>query len=751
MLPLLVAVALLLGVLGAESVDAALQHPPSRQQHGRRFLSDAYVQGERADPNALFQLTIGLHVHDFAALERRLWHVSSPQNEAYGRHLSKQEADELARPKDGALEAVQDWVQSYSDAVSFSSASNTVKVSMLVKHAEALLGIEMHEYESLRTNTDGRPSSRILRAASDFEIPAHLHESIAYLNVNAHPLGLRALATAATTATAAKQNNGGTLENIRNVYGIPTDLVVTNETNTQCVPSFYTESYNPDDLEKFYDSFLPDASLPVVIEKGNRANDRTKPTIEASLDIQYITGVARNATTYLWTMGGTNPYSAKDEPFVEFVEAVLEMDRPPYVVSISYSDDEEEVYKLAAEYAQVFDTLLIKMGLRGITVLIASGDDGVAGLRPEFANLPSNETCLKAGPQWPSASPYITSVGATMQLPPVEFSKNFFRTDEEVVCSGETGGIVTGGGGFSNVYSIPEYQKVAVARYLESNRIPKSPGYFNKTGRAYPDISALGASYHTYVHGGMTAVSGTSASTPVVGAMVTLWNDARLNAGKSPLGFINPLLYYMAEVHPSAFHDVVVGNNGARKGGILVCEESFGAAGGWDAATGVGTPNFPVFRDFVLALDDHFNISTPAPALDCESSALSKMNNSAFGVNGSQTALSDTTGNGDVVVDAVQGHSSVLEIVVLVTAIVGIGAVTAMLLTTLFKRWRNQYTSLNADAAASTTSRAKNSSSPRRSEHNGQDDSGDEDEDEVKDDSKHDRNDAELSEISLHE
>jgi tripeptidyl-peptidase-1 len=42
------------------------------------------------------------------------------------------------------------------------------------------------------------------------------------------------------------------------------------------------------------------------------------------------------------------------------------------------------------------------------------------------------------------------------------------------------------------------------------------------------------------VDGSFTLVFGTSASTPVVGAMLTMINDLRLTVGKNPIGFINP-------------------------------------------------------------------------------------------------------------------------------------------------------------------------------------------------------------------
>jgi len=41
-------------------------------------------------------------------------------------------------------------------------------------------------------------------------------------------------------------------------------------------------------------------------------------------------------------------------------------------------------------------------------------------------------------------------------------------------------------------------------------------------------------------------VYGTSASTPVVGAILTMVNDARIAKGKSTIGFINPTVGHIA-------------------------------------------------------------------------------------------------------------------------------------------------------------------------------------------------------------
>ncbi|KAF1777160.1 Sedolisin domain [Phytophthora cactorum] len=628
------------------------------------FSSDRYVRQGHVNPEQVVPLVVGLLPGDFDGMVREFYRVSDPTHPAYGQYLAQDQAD-------NSLDPLM-WIGEFAhenNAGTFSATSNLYKIPMKVKHVERLLNTQIHHYEA--KETDSAPTwkrRRLMRAATDVSVPAPAWCSLG----------------AATSETAELTGNGGgTLAQVRQTYGIPDNLVVTNPSNTQCVPSFYDESYSPADLNTFFSHYLPGESPPLIIEKGSRVNNPERASTEASLDVQYITGVGRNATTFVWTMNGSNPYSSEDEPFVEFVEDVLALENPPLVVSISYSDDEEHIFDVSPGYARTLDTLLIKMGLRGITVLIAGGDDGVTGLRPEFEKVPVEDMCKKSGPQWPSSSPYITTVGATMLLTKAQqAAKPFFRTKEEVICSVENGGIITSGGGFSNIYAIPEYQRTAVERYLTTRNIPTTPGFFNASGRAYPDVAALGAGFLVYMNGRLTSVSGTSASTPVFGAMVTLWNDMRLNAGKSPLGFINPLLYYLAETNPSAFNDVVIGNNGAPRGNTP-CDDSFSAAAGWDAVSGVGTPNFPVISEFIANLEDHFNVSQ-----------LGKTNNSA---------MSDVNNNAVAMTSGI-GEMSTFTMVLLVAAVVANVAIGIVVVVTLVKRWRNQYTPLDDVATTAPVS-----------------------------------------------
>merc|ERR1712048_1234090 len=89
----------------------------------------------------------------------------------------------------------------------------------------------------------------------------------------------------------------------------------------------------------------------------------------------------------------------------------------------------------------------------------------------------------------------------------------------------------------------------------------------------------------------LPGVSGTSCASPTAAGVFSLLNDVRMQAGKKPLGFLNPFIYQ----HASAFNDCTKGSN-------LGCLGigGFPAVKGWDAVTGVGTPNFAALKSAAL-------------------------------------------------------------------------------------------------------------------------------------------------------
>ncbi len=245
------------------------------------------------------------------------------------------------------------------------------------------------------------------------------------------------------------------------------------------------------------------------------------------------------------------------------------------VISTSYGYNEAD---LTAAYEMRQCNEYMKLGLQGTTVLYSSGDYGVAGNGGQCiaANGSYNDgTSGRFNPSFPGTCPYVTSVGATQIKPGASV------TAPEEAC--ET--VIFSGGGFSNVFPLPSYQSAAVTSFFANHPPPYTAAQYNNSQmtRGFPDISANGANYVVAVDGTFSLVYGTSASSPVVGSILTLVNEARLTIGKSSIGFINPTLY----ANPGILNDITSGGNqGCGTPG-------FTATTGWDPVTGLGTPNFP--------------------------------------------------------------------------------------------------------------------------------------------------------------
>lgn len=205
---------------------------------------------------------------------------------------------------------------------------------------------------------------------------------------------------------------------------------------------------------------------------------------------------------------------------------------------------------------------------------------------------------------FPASCPWVTSIGGTQLSPtnqtwvdsstafPPETAFNHLLSDNVTVASSS--------GGFSNTFPAPSYQASATQSYLKQPQCSdhlselSSSGYFNPEGRGYPDVSAMASNVLVYLDGGLHSVLGTSAAAPIFASMIAKINDARLHAGKRPVGFINPVLYKYAS---KVMTDVVLGSNGG-----CGVPDAFPASKGWDAVTGLGTPNYEKLLELYLSL-----------------------------------------------------------------------------------------------------------------------------------------------------
>ena len=322
------------------------------------------------------------------------------------------------------------------------------------------------------------------------------------------------------------------------------------------------------------------------------SNDPSNPMLEAQLDVQMMSQVAENVDLWYWE---------NNQWLYSFATQFLNRTVIPKVLSMSWGWAEKQqcsigtCYNLtSAQYIARVNLEYAKMGLRGVSVCISSGDAGAPGR--------TNEGCddgSGVNPVFPGSSPYVTSVSATYLTGP-ESSKQWIsplcqqygcaKGSKELPTNFNVTGWTTGGGFGIYAEKRPTWQAKAVEAYLKSG--VKLPSNFSRNGRGYPDVSALGH-YCPVVSGGdVMGVDGTSCSSPVFAGIVALLNDFQQGRGKPVLGFANPVLYKMWEDDPTIFNDIVEGNNWCTE--MQCCKEGlngYPATNGWDPVTGLGTPN----------------------------------------------------------------------------------------------------------------------------------------------------------------
>ena len=157
------------------------------------------------------------------------------------------------------------------------------------------------------------------------------------------------------------------------------------------------------------------------------------------------------------------------------------------------------------------------------------------------------------------------------------------------MCQGDRGSAITSGGGFSAYYAMPTFQKTHISAYfVTAAAAGKSPKSGYATGRGYPDVSLLGYNYQVRIGGLTYGISGTSASAPVMAGIFSNINAARINSGRSSVGWANPALYSMNKRY---LNDITSGHNLCVADGIC-CSQGYYATTGWDPATGLGSINY---------------------------------------------------------------------------------------------------------------------------------------------------------------
>ena len=270
------------------------------------------------------------------------------------------------------------------------------------------------------------------------------------------------------------------------------------------------------------------------------------PDGEVMLDIEVAGAVAPKSTLAVYFAPNT------DQGFYNAIAAAVHDTKyNPSVISISWGGPESS---WTQQSLTEFNTLMEDAATLGLTVCIASGDNGSTdGLTDGLQHV-----------DFPASSPYALACGGT------KLTASNGKYGSETVWNEMANQEGAGGGGVSDVFPKPAYQASA--------NVPVSvnPGSF--VGRGVPDVSGDAdpvSGYDVYVDGQASVIGGTSAVAPLWAGLTACINQI---LGKR-VGSLSSLVYTQVAPVSGTFHDITTGNNG-----------KFSAKTSWDPCTGLGTP-----------------------------------------------------------------------------------------------------------------------------------------------------------------
>jgi subtilase family serine protease len=341
--------------------------------------------------------------------------------------------------------------------------------------------------------------------------------------------------------------------------------------------------------------------------------------LEVSLDVEWAHAIAPEANIILVTTPTAEVLGVQGFPQMMHAVQYVVDNHLADVISMSLAAG-EGTFSGTASLLNLRQAL-IDAQTNHVTVLASSGDGGTSNA----LKVPTKNPNLIPYPsvEWPASDPLVTAVGGTRLCVDATTGLVVDTTSPPTVCQSFPGvrerGWPFSGGGYSILFPRPDFQDVLPqgSSYVGSSLGAPGP---NSNMRGVPDIAFQASSgtgplvYMTEPATtrsgtdcggadpcsiGWYVVGGTSCSAPQWAGLIAIADQI---AG-SDLGYINPALYQIAAdpaKYAADFFDVTIGNN------QTTSIPGYPASMGWDAVTGLGTPNAAnLLPDLVQAASGH--------------------------------------------------------------------------------------------------------------------------------------------------
>lgn len=500
--------------------------------------------------------------------------VSDPHSASYGKYLSAAQFRQQFAPSQADVLSVQNWLKSQGFSVVYTPLNNHyVAAEGSVAQAEAAFGVSfgMYKVNGLTVRSPSADVSIPSALAGLITGVAGLDDSAQFVHTNhvtsdAPPPPAFVSSEPCSAYWAEKMATGfpnpygsGTLPytpcgytpaQVKGAYGISG---YDGAGQTVAVIDAYASPTIFQDVNQWSANrgipALTSSQFKQVVAPGTfrhpekgMVQDPQGWSGEETLDIEAVHGMAPAANIVY--VGAPNNFQDLDAALNHVVDRQLAQ-----IVTNSYGWSTE---LLPFGFIKPYEDTIIQGVIEGIGIYFSSGDN-------------SDET-LTMGYQtadWPASSPYVTAVGGT-SLAVGQANDYLFETGWGTKRSNWNGTAWTptppgtwlygAGGGVSRLFAEPSYQMGVVP-----NSVFTAQG---RTGRAVPDISALGdpntgfliGQTQTFPDGSVKyseyRIGGTSLSSPIMAGIMALADQA---AGH-PHGFANPVFYSLGG---AAYHDVV--------------------------------------------------------------------------------------------------------------------------------------------------------------------------------------------------
>jgi tripeptidyl-peptidase I len=360
---------------------------------------DISKQGLVSDDH-VHQVVFVVQQKNMEELTRILHDVSDPSSINYGQHMTKEQVGTMTHNAE-AREAIVKFINANgATLVSETLSSEYMIASAPISVWTRALNTEFFTFH--QTHYDGTVE-KVVRAER-YWIPRELDEHVESV-LNTVQMPLQSFGSLPTRQKSPIHTAGFdftskiTPQKLRSYYNVGESKG--SAASTQGIFATIGQYFSPSDLRYFFNTMgLPDQ--PVASSTGNHTSDSkciadNTACSEANLDVQYIMAASPGSPTH---------YMYTDKTFSQWLVTVANMTKPPLVLSISYGAEESGM-----QYSDMmaFDTEAKKMGVIGITIVVASGDDGAVTRKTRTSG---SSTCAYS-PFFPASSPYVVSVGAT--------------------------------------------------------------------------------------------------------------------------------------------------------------------------------------------------------------------------------------------------------------------------------------------------------------------------------------------------